>query len=434
MSLADEIKLINEQEESREEHTVDYPSSHLKNSILRLTKNNSRIACRILPAVSADKPTWQPYRELWVTDNNGKNRSYMVTADTRDDSDPLLQALKRWDKTTIKGLDKNGNTKDVSGLYKLSKYGNFPSLRYYLNVIPLEIRKDKNGIPYYAEVVKNGNYEVHMLTITSGLLNNIVSDLQDPMHNPNLLNKTTIDKLNQQPNVNITQEQIDNSFISDIFAYPVVFSRMTDGKKVTYSMELQQQRPLRPLNSSWKEQAEDLPYQATPSYKYNEHWVNDLITRIDHELGLTSHVEPPKQEVIPQGQTTQVNTKMAQSAQKDPFASKAVKVGVPNDTGSTGQTDASMSGQTQSTPAPQAAPTQPAPAPSSEAGSKVMEQFPNMPNSVEDIPEDDVPFGDDTKTDTTQSTLQSTNSAPQANDSVASDVDDLIKDMGLDKI
>lgn len=485
MSLADELKVLNEQQEAREENKVDYPSSHLKNNVLRLTKKTPKIVCRILPAVSADKPTWQAYREMWVTDNNGKHRSYMLASDARDENDPLLQAVKRWDKATFKSTDKNGNPKDVSGLYKLSKYGNFPGLKYYLNVIPLEV-VDKNGVPTYTEVIKDGNYEVHMLSVNSRLLNTLATDLQDQMHNPNLLYKKQIDVWNQKPNVNITQEQISNSFISDILAYPVVFNRI-EGKSVTYSMELQQQRPLMPLNSSWKEQAEDLAYQATPSYEYNRHWVDDLITRIDHELGLDSHIEPPKQprqvsntntaSTAPKAQTqtrtqkqapeypqtsNQTNTAVdvqqsdpfADIGMQDPFPSQTSKVGVPNDTidnGSFVDTSSDEFGDNPwDTTPPTANPTAQKSVPQNNTNSQTSTNNATPEPDLDTIPEDNMPFDDDTAG--TNSTVQPTpapqaqatapkqepqaqNNASQTIDSAddSKTVDDILSDIGIDK-
>lgn len=488
MSLADELKVINEQQEAREENKVDYPSSHLKNNVLRLTKKTPKIVCRILPAVSADKPTWQAYREMWVTDNNGKYLSYMLASDARDEKDPLLQAVKRWDKATFKSTDKNGNPKDVSGLYKLSKYGNFPGLKYYLNVIPLEV-VNKNGVPTYTEVIKDGNYEVHMLSVNSRLLNTLATDLQDQMHNPNLLYKNQIDKWNQKPNVNITQEQISNSFISDILAYPVVFNRI-EGNPVTYSMELQQQRPLMPLNSNWKEQAEDLAYQATPSYEYNRHWVDDLITRIDHELGLDSHIEPPKQQrqvsntntasTAPKVQTqtrpqkqapeypqtsSQTNTTVdvqqsdpfADIGMQDPFpsqASQASKVGVPDDTidnGSFIDTSSDEFGDNPwDTTYPTANSTAQQSVPQNNTNSQASTNNATPETDLDAIPEDDMPFDDDilgtnstvqpTSAPQSQSTTpkqepQAQNNASQTIDSAedSKTVDDILSDIGIDK-
>lgn len=488
MSLADELKVINEQQEAREENKVDYPSSHLKNNVLRLTKKTPKIVCRILPAVSADKPTWQAYREMWVTDNNGKYLSYMLASDARDKKDPLLQAVKRWDKATFKSTDKNGNPKDVSGLYKLSKYGNFPGLKYYLNVIPLEV-VNKNGVPTYTEVIKDGNYEVHMLSVNSRLLNTLATDLQDQMHNPNLLYKNQIDKWNQKPNVNITQEQISNSFISDILAYPVVFNRI-EGNPVTYSMELQQQRPLMPLNSNWKEQAEDLAYQATPSYEYNRHWVDDLITRIDHELGLDSHIEPPKQQrqvsntntasTAPKVQTqtrpqkqapeypqtsSQTNTTVdvqqsdpfADIGMQDPFpsqASQASKVGVPDDTidnGSFIDTSSDEFGDNPwDTTYPTANSTAQQSVPQNNTNSQASTNNATPETDLDAIPEDDMPFDDDilgtnstvqpTSAPQSQSTTpkqepQAQNNASQTIDSAedSKTVDDILSDIGIDK-
>lgn len=451
MSLADELKVINEQQEAREENKVDYPSSHLKNNVLRLSKKTPKIACRILPAVSVDAPTWQPYRELWVTDNKGKYRSYMVTSDTRDEKDPLLQAIKRWDNTTYKGVDKNGNAKDVSGLYKLSKYGNFPGLKYYLNVIPLEIQ-EKNGVPYYTEVIKNGNYEVHMLSINGRLLNTLATDLQDRMHNPNLLYKKQIDALNQQPNINITQEQIDNSFISDIFAYPVVFNRI-DSQPVSYSMELQQQQPLRPLKSSWKDQAEDLVYQATPSYEYNRHWVDDLITRVDHELGLDSHIEPPKQPrqasstntatqaTAPSQPKNQAQTKPADNTaendpfagigMQDPFGNSNVKVGIPDDTIDNSSQLSTGSDDINANPWDTTTPTDLSQA-------NATSQTSGEPD-LDAIPEDDMPFD---VAPAPQSQAPAPKQEPQANNSSSQTiddsedsktVDDILGEIGIDK-
>lgn len=485
MSLADELKVINEQQEAREENKVDYPSSHLKNNVLRLTKKTPKIVCRILPAVSADKPTWQPYRELWVKDNNGKYRSYMLASDARDENDPLLQAVKRWDKATFKSVDKDGNPKDVSGLYKLSKYGNFPGLKYYLNVIPLEV-VDKDGVPTYTEVIKDGNYEVHMLSINSRLLNTLATDLQDQMHNPNLLYKKQIAVWNQKSNANITQEQISNSFISDILAYPVVFNRI-EGNPVTYSMELQQQKPLNPLNSIWKEQAEDLPYQATPSYEYNRHWVDDLITRIDHELGLDSHIEPPKQQrqastastasTAPKTQTqtrpqkqvpeypqtsNQTNTTVdvqqsdpfADIGMQDPFPSQVSKVGVPDDTidnGSFIDTSSNEFGDNPwDTTPPTANPTAQQSVPQNNTNSQTSTNNATPEIDLDNVPEDDMPFDDGIAG--TNSTAQPT-SAPQAQPTASKQkpqaqnnasqtidssedsktVDDILSDIGIDK-
>lgn len=360
MSLADELKQINQKEQDMSSNNVEYPSSKLKHYPISLSRKNPTIAVRILPATSPKAHTWEPYRQLWTQDNKGKSHSYFVSADSQDTKDPLLQALKRWDSVEFDSVNKDGKPVKKSGLWKVDKkYGKYPSLRYYINVIPLESTTNKEGIPVYVEKRdEQGNPDVYMMSINFGLLNNLATNLQDSMHNPNLLHKKQIDAWNAK-GANITQEQIDNSFISDIFAYPVVFNRVEANNNVTYSIEIDQSdvHILKPLKRGWEKYAEDLAYQATPSYVYNSKWVNSLINNVDKELGTLSHVNPPQQqqplgqsqqqskpttyqkkvtdnkETVSIGKANSTSTVAPSSAPAgDPFPENYTSVGVPNTT------------------------------------------------------------------------------------------------------
>lgn len=298
MSLADELNKLNEENEQRDNEQVDYPSSHLKNRPLAVDRRNPTLHVRILPAVSSTANTWEPYRELWVTNDKGKKFQYILDPDTNSETDPLMQAVNRWSKVTI-GVDNQGNKKN--GLYKLdSKYGSYPALRYYLNVVPLEVYKDDKGIAKYREKKdSNGNLDVCLLSINNTLLNLLATQLRDEMLNPNTINQKYIPALKKR-GYNFTDDDLANSFISSVFAYPVTFTYVKQEKSVIRNLAVDSSSAhmLMPLPNDWQSQAEDLAYQTTPSYKYNSRWVGSLINKYDSELGL-SHVEAPKQDPFP---------------------------------------------------------------------------------------------------------------------------------------
>lgn len=319
MSLADELnKLTEANNNDNNFEKPDYPASHLKHYPMLVNKQNPQVHVRILPSVGDSAPTWAPYRELWVTDNNGKRHLYMLDSNTNSTEDPLMQAVNRWHNA--KFTDDKGE--ELNGLYKLEpRYGAYPSLRYYINVVPLDKVKDKNGVPKYKEhYTQDGKLDVYMLSINLSLLNILGTQLQDDMLNPNTIHLDAIKALNTK-GYSFTQEDIENSFISSAFAYPITINYINNNNKVerTLSVDSNDAHMLNPLPKDWRDQVEDLVYQTTPSYKYNPHWVSNLINQYDAELGLTSHVEPPKQSVQQSSQDLQ-----------DPFASKAVEVNTPN--------------------------------------------------------------------------------------------------------
>lgn len=326
MSLADELNKLNEENEQRDNEQVDYPSSHLKNRPLAVDRRNPTLHVRILPAVSPTANTWEPYRELWVTNDKGKKFQYILDPDTNSETDPLMQAVNRWSKVTI-GVDSQGNKK--SGLYKLdSKYGSYPALRYYLNVVPLEVYKDDKGIAKYREKKdNNGNLDVCLLSINNTLLNLLATQLRDEMLNPNTINQKYIPALKKR-GYNFTDDDLANSFISSVFAYPVTFTYVKQEKSVIRNLAVDSSSAhmLMPLPNDWQSQAEDLAYQTTPSYKYNSHWVGSLINKYDSELGL-SHVEAPKQDPFPEKKVQATAPTVAQ-----PTKDSTVAVGTPNAT------------------------------------------------------------------------------------------------------
>lgn len=402
MSLADELnKVIKENETSNFEQT-DYPSSHLKQNIIYVNKKNPQVTVRILPRVSADAPTWAGFRQLWVSEN-GNNHSYIASEDTKDPNDPLIQALNRWSKAKFQYVNDKGQTKSESGLWKVdTKYGKYPSVRYYVNVIPLTQTVNAQGLPVYAEEKdKNGNPSIHIMTLTGTMLRALATKLEDKMQNPNTYHQEQIKQMITSKQLTLTHdqlyEQMDNSFISALFAYPVTISRMNDGNKVSYDLSVKstEQLMLNPLPQNWTDFAEDLAYQASPSYKWNQHWEQSLIDRVDDELGLTSHIAQPTQQVpAAQGQkqptsyTQPVSQKPATQIQQqqpqvaDPFPEKKVQATAPT-------SQPNMNGTVKvDVPNTTAAPTGNAKAAS------VAQAFPTTPKNIDSIPADDMPKDD----------------------------------------
>ena len=313
MGLLDELNKVNEMEEQRDSTNVDYPSSHLKNQPLRITQNNPKVVVRILPAISPDEPTWAGFREFWTQD--GDNKHSFVTAVSNNDDDPdaprdvLLDAVNRWSKTKYTYTKSTGETGEHSGLWKLDKkYGSYPSLNYYVNVIPLEV--DPENEMRYRECRKpDGSLDIRLFKLKNSMLTVIANDMQNKMINPNLIHQQQL----QAQGITLTDEQIVQSFISDLYAYPIQIQRAKNKGKVEYYTQVQtaDHLMLNPLPAGWQNGAEDLALQSKPSYIWNRHWVDQLIDRIDNELGLTSHIDAPTQT-------------LTQSAPQDPFANQAV--------------------------------------------------------------------------------------------------------------
>lgn len=404
MSLADELnKVIKENETSNFEQT-DYPSSHLKQNIIYVNKKNPQVTVRILPRVSADAPTWAGFRQLWVSEN-GNNHSYIASEDTKDPNDPLIQALNRWSKAKFQYVNDKGQTKSESGLWKVdTKYGKYPSVRYYVNVIPLTQTVNAQGLPVYAEEKdKNGNPSIHIMTLTGTMLRALATKLEDKMQNPNTYHQEQIKQMITSKQLTLTHdqlyEQMDNSFISALFAYPVTITRLNDGNKVSYDLSVKstEQLMLNPLPQNWTDFAEDLAYQASPSYKWNQHWEQSLIDRVDDELGLTSHIEQPTQQVpaaqgqkqptsytqpVSQKPATQIQPQQQQPQVADPFPEKKVQATAPtpqSNMDSTVKVDI---------PNTTAAPT------SNAKDASVAQAFPTTPTNIDSIPADDMPKDD----------------------------------------
>lgn len=331
MSLADELNKVNQTNKALEDSKVevDYPSKHLHNYPINFGKKNPTLHVRILPQINPQAPTWAGFRELWVRDeSNNSFRSYTLEEDRDSQTDPLMMAVNRWSKVTI-GTDNKGNKRN--GLYKLdSKYGSYPALKYYVNVVPLDIYTDSQGIPRYKErYTKDGKLDVYMLALSFGLLSSLSTHLQDPMLNPNLIHKQELQQyISKGYKFNGNDLKVQ-SFISEAFAYPVTLTYTKPANSTatrSLSVDSSDAHILAPLPLGWQSQAEDLVYQTTPSYKYNEHWVSVLINKIDAELGLTSHVEAPKQATDPfPEKKVQATTPTSQ-----PNTNSTVKGGVPN--------------------------------------------------------------------------------------------------------
>lgn len=301
MSLADELQKLEEStSRSQASHEqVDYPSSHLKHYPIMANKKNPQLRVRILPAVSPEAPFWAQFRSLWVRNDNNKAQSYIIDAEPEHE-DPLLQAVQRWSRAEY--TDEKGETK--SGLYKLDPvYGAFPSLTYYLNVVPLEIVKDSKGVPRYAEKTIEDpdtgakKLDIYIMSINTELINTLATQLKDPMKNPNYTHPDWVEKYKAN-GYSFTDDDM-KSFISSAFSYPVTVDYVKGRKPARIlSIDTNDAHILKPLPRDWQNQAEDLVYQTTPSYKINPSWITTLINKYDAELGLTSHVEAPKQQPV----------------------------------------------------------------------------------------------------------------------------------------
>lgn len=405
MSLADELNKINKENDTNNFEQTDYPSSHLKQNIIYVSKKNPQVTVRILPSVSKDAPTWAGFRQLWVSEN-GNNHSYIASEDTKDANDPLIQALNRWGKAKFQYVDDKGQTQSKSGLWKVdTKYGRYPSVRYYLNVIPLTQAVNDKGIPVYAEEKdEHGNPSIHIMTFTGTMLRALATKLEDKMQNPNTYHQEQIRQMIANKQLNLTHdqlyEQMNNSFISALFAYPVTISRVNDGKKVSYDLSVNsnEQLMLNPLPQNWTDFAEDLAYQASPSYKWNQHWEQTLIDKVDDELGLTSHIEQPTQQVpTAQGQkqptsyTQPVSEKSESQVQSqpvaDPFPEKKVQATTPtsqpiaDSTVTVGVPNAPVTNNTNSSQA-------------NTKDASVAQAFPTTATNIDSIPADDMPKDD----------------------------------------
>lgn len=363
MGLLDELNKVNEMEEQRDSTNVDYPSSHLKNQPLRITQNNPKVVVRILPATSPDEPTWAGFREFWTQD--GDNKHSFVTAVSNNDDDPdaprdvLLDALNRWSKTKYTYTTSTGETDKHSGLWKLDKkYGSYPSLNYYVNVIPLEVDPD-NEMRYRECRKPDGSLDIRLFKLKNSMLTVIANDMQNKMINPNLIHQQEL----QAQGITLTDEQIVQSFISDLYAYPIQIQRVKNNKKVEYYTQVQtaDHLMLNPLPAGWQNGAEDLALQSKPSYLWNRHWVDQLIDRIDNELGLTSHIDAPTQAPTQSApQDPFANKAVPNNAQQAPTQPKTMQQGTPNSAQPNAPVPPKQSVPTAQAPAPQA-PTSPEP-------------------------------------------------------------------------
>lgn len=225
---------------------VEYPSSKLKHEQLFFSDDRNELMVRILPDIDEDHFFAEGFQEFWINtrNKNGKEVSMNVTLPLNLDPDSeIVQKITQWQ---AEGRVPN-------------RYGNGPSKRFVMNVVQVARGADNQLVH---ETDEHGNLVVRMLTIPQSAYASIIKHLQD---------------------INLAPANGDPfSFIGEQEAYPVHISRGKGSNGFTqYSTQVYPNMPLGPLPSNWRELAEDLKYQTTPSEEYNKNWLDYVIAVVD---------------------------------------------------------------------------------------------------------------------------------------------------------
>ena len=210
----------------------DYPAKHLKHPKLSLSEKEPEFMIRILPPTSDEAPIASNVREMWINAVNSNGKDVAARIALSGQTDPTHQ-LEQQVNTWI-------NTNSIP-----NKFGSKPQKRFYLNTVVLH--KDAEG-NFQHQVDASGNLVVRMLDCTQTLYEGILEYLGDENFDP--------------------AGSGDFRIISETNAYPIRIYRKGVKMDTTYHA-MAYQKDLGKLTKNWREMAEDLEYQATPT-EYEE--------------------------------------------------------------------------------------------------------------------------------------------------------------------
>lgn len=228
---------------------IVYPTSKLKNDMLYFNKDNTQFMVRVLPPVNDETFFAAPFKEIWLnkTNKNGKDLNFQATLPFYpSENSSLTKAIAQWQQE--ERVPNNFNRKAS------------PSKRFFVNAV--QVAMDNNG-NMQMERDQNGQMVVRVLKLPQTAYQALLSKISDPMLTP--------------------QNSGDYGLIGDTNAFPVRITKPAPGG-MSYTIDVFQ-RDLGALDSNWRELAEDLAYQATPSEEYNGDFVQYFIDVVNGQEG-----------------------------------------------------------------------------------------------------------------------------------------------------
>lgn len=259
MSFQDILKQQLEQQTQNSNTEVDYPSKKLKNKELYFPKPTghepSQLMIRILPPAIPNESYNVPSREIFLTARNRNNKELkptFVLSPFPNQEDPIDMAVTRW-------MAENR----VPNTYNKKQK---PKSVYLVNVI--QLFSDPSG-QLVEERDQQGNPVVRLFKLPASACKTINEKLGDPLFRPQNLQ-------------GVPEEIAQYSFISSASAFPIRLTKPKQGSgQMHYDVDVFTNYPLGALPQGWENLLEDLQYQATPSYKYNQEFIEYFISVVD---------------------------------------------------------------------------------------------------------------------------------------------------------
>lgn len=225
----------------------------LKHEQLLFDKDNGRFFFRILPPVDETKFISEAFKEIWVNtiSPNGKkvNLRLVLPLDATPESSVAMAKIAEWQANNV-------------------EFATFPNpkfaTKYVLNVI--QYKQVNNQL--VAETDAQGNPIVRIITL------------------PMTAHRALLTKMGEEERMFNTPPNaggLGGVFASENDAFLVGVNRTGKGLDTKYDVNVYQQPlgPLGPLPSNWKDLAEDLSYQVTPTEQLNPEFMQNVFDMVD---------------------------------------------------------------------------------------------------------------------------------------------------------
>lgn len=231
------------------------PDAQLKQPKIYFNGSRSNVLVRILPPTTPDKNFAEALRTIFLetrTEGGKEIRATFQLPIVPDVNSRFEQALGQW---TAEGR--------VPNKYSRHDKPTRPATRFLVNVVQVQI--DPASQKFYYNVDSAGNLVVELLELPQTAFEKIATKLQEPVFAPP-----------QPPHA--TSEQTQYSFISETNAYAVSITKPPKNSgSFSYDVDLVQSVQLGELPGNWREFAEDLAYQATPTEVHSPDFITKFI-------------------------------------------------------------------------------------------------------------------------------------------------------------
>ena len=227
-----------------------------KRDIIRLDKKNTSIYVRILPGIkSQDNPEGikfsSGFRNVFLNykKSDGQVKSSGLTLPVGESV--LDRFISQWLENNV----------------QFNQYNQKPSLRYYINVIPLQVQ-DRNFIQTQDQ---QGSLNVHPMEITKTLYEALLEKLKDDFLVPT--------------------DDSNLSFISENHAFPVRLYRTGEKTDTTYHVEVYRGLDLGQLPNGWEQECSDLKEMTKPTEESIPSFVNYIINSLNGTENTTKNFD-----------------------------------------------------------------------------------------------------------------------------------------------